>query len=96
DDHSIRVDRSPMEISSEQIAHVDTGYYQPNTLVLFINSPKSIHAVSQRSATDVPRRHINFCCDLPFDLFQIRKPFRDTLRDKVEDTPVIWRLAKLI
>lgn len=95
DAHSIRVDASPMEISPDKINHVDTGHYQANTLVLFINSPKSIHAVSRREATDIPRRHINFCCDLTFDLFQIRKPLRDVVRDKLEGTPIIWRLSRL-
>ncbi len=91
---SIRVDHAPMEINESRVTPTDTGYYQANTLVLFLNSPKSIHAVSSRSATDIARRHINFCCDLNFDLFSIEKPIRENFKEKLEETPVIWRLAK--
>ncbi len=91
---SIRVDHAPMEIDNARVAPTDTGHYQANTLVLFLNSPKSIHAVSARNATNIARRHINFCCDLNFDLFSIEKPARDTLKEKIEGAPIIWRLAK--
>jgi hypothetical protein len=33
--------------------------YRPNTLVMFINTPRSVHGVSQRSITSVPRRYVN-------------------------------------
>ena len=91
---SIHVDHAPMEINESRVTPTGTGHYQANTLVLFLNSPKSIHSVSSRTATGIARRHINFCCDLNFDLFSIEKPMRENFKEKLEDTPVIWRLAK--
>jgi hypothetical protein len=41
----------------EVAAHVA---YAPNTLVMWINSPRAIHGVSPRSITESPRRYVNF------------------------------------
>ena len=41
----------------EVAAHVA---YAPNTLVMWINSPRAIHGVSPRSITPIPRRYVNF------------------------------------
>ncbi len=96
DGNSILVDKLPMEIDERKIEQVNKAAYQPNTLVLFLNSPKSIHAVSERSPTDIPRRHINFCCDLNFDLFTVKKPVKLALKDKISTAPLVWRFAKWI
>ena len=46
--------------------------YAPNTLVLWLNTPRALHGVSPRSTTEVPRRYINFiaeCYRLRTDTF---------------------------
>lgn len=93
---SVLLNELPAEVSSSAVRTVKTAKYAANTLVLFINSPKSIHAVSGRSPTPLTRRHINFCCDLTFDLFEMRLPPRLKLRKTLENTPVAWRLAKFV
>lgn len=89
----IYIDELPMEVSESKLENVAVGKYEANTLVLFLNSRKSIHAVSPRSATPIPRRHINFCCDLNFDLFELDMPKKLALKTKLEKMPVIWRAA---
>lgn len=64
----------PAAIAPWLVRTVHTVPYQANTLVLFLNSSRSIHAVTPRTATPLTRRHINFCCDVPFDLFNVRYP----------------------
>jgi hypothetical protein len=93
---SVRIDALPAEISENKVDVVETAAYAANTLVLFLNSPKSIHSVSRRSPTPLTRRHINFCCDVTSDLFEMRLPARLRLRKTVENTPVAWRLARWI
>jgi hypothetical protein len=34
--------------------------YQPNSLIMWLNTPRSIHGVTPRSKTNFPRRYINF------------------------------------
>jgi hypothetical protein len=93
---SVRIDALPAEISEDKVETVRTATYAANTLVLFLNSPRSIHAVTQRTPTPVTRRHINFCCDLTTDLFEMRFPPRLRLRRTLEKTPVAWRFARWI
>jgi len=93
---SVRIDTLPAEIDDSRVETIDTATYAPNTLVLFLNSPRSVHAVSARTPTPVTRRHINFCCDLNFDLFELKMAPRLQLRRRIEKTPVAWRLARWI
>ncbi|WP_293264281.1 hypothetical protein [Neptunomonas sp.] len=93
---SVKISELPAEIDSELITVVSTAPYKENTLVLFLNSPKSIHAVSQRSPTNLTRRHINFCCDVPFDLFELELPLKLKIKDKLSSIPLGWRLSKYI
>ena len=93
---SVRIDELPAEICREKVETVNTATYSANTLVLFLNSPRSIHSVSQRSPTPLTRRHINFCCDVTTDLFELRLPPRLRLRRRLENTPVAWRLSRWI
>jgi len=90
---SVRIDKLPAEISDSRAQTVSTATYAPNTLVLFLNSPRSIHSVSQRTPTQVTRRHINFCCDVTEDLFELEMAPRLKLRRRLEKTPVAWRFA---
>jgi len=49
---------------------VKTLAYAPNMYVCFINSTHSVHGVSPRDATNVPRRYINFITELPIKAFR--------------------------
>ena len=100
DVHSIKVDHLPMEVAFDKVEVTHTAPYKANTLVLFINTPKSLHAVSPRSATDVPRRHVNFTADLfnypEGGLFNVCYPMDKKLKKWLTEQPVIWRAAAMI
>jgi hypothetical protein len=99
-DKKILVDHLPMEIEPEKVDVVRTAKYAANTLVLFINSEKSIHAVSPRTATTIPRKHINFTGDIfalkEDGLFKVVHRTDKKLKRWLSDKPVIWRLAQFI
>ncbi len=92
--HSVRISELPMEVDASQVKVVRTAPYKANTLVLFLNSPKSLHAVSPRTPTPLTRRHINFCADVPFDLFEINLPPRLALKKSLATMPVLWRVGE--
>jgi hypothetical protein len=46
-----------------------TVSYAANTFVAFVNSEKSVHGVSPRGVTTIPRRYINFIAELPLHAF---------------------------
>jgi hypothetical protein len=46
--------------------------YAANTLACFVNSPRSVHGVSQRMPSIRPRRYINLIAELPFHAFAVR------------------------
>ena len=94
--HAVKIDTLPAEIDASKVRTVARAAYAPNTLVLFLNSAHSIHAVSPRSPTHVPRRHVNFCCDVRFDLFDLNLPTRLKLRQALEKLPLGWRLARAL
>lgn len=94
DAKSIRIAELPAEVKAESVRVVRTAPYKANTLVLFLNSPRSIHSVSPRTPTQLTRRHINFCADVNFDLFKISVPARLALKKSLETTPVLWRVAQ--
>lgn len=96
----IKVDKLPMEVSQDKVDVVKTVKYEANTMVLFLNTNKSIHAVSERSATSIPRKHINFTADifnLPGErLFNIKHKPQKALKKWLQKQPVIWRFSSLI
>lgn len=96
----IKADHLPMEIEANKVDVVETAVYEANTLVLFINSEKSIHAVSPRTATPIARRHINFTADLfglkDDGLFEVIHNADKKLKMWLESQPIIWRLARLL
>ncbi|MDO8264590.1 MAG: 2OG-Fe(II) oxygenase [Gallionella sp.] len=94
--HVVKISTLPAEIDDAKVRTVKTANYAANTLVLFLNSARSIHAVSPRTPTAVPRRHINFCCDVRFDLFDMKLPARMAAKKKLEAMPLGWRLAKYL
>lgn len=70
------------EIYDTFVEPVRTVRYAANTLVLFVNSPSSLHGVTVRSVTDVPRQFVNLIAKVGEPLFDVA-PFQATLRDKV-------------
>lgn len=99
-DRQIKVDHLPMELNQDKVTVSNVAEYEANTLVLFINSKKSIHAVTPRTATPVPRKHINFTADLfalkNDALFEVVHNPSKKLKKWLEEQPVIWRFAKMI
>lgn len=93
---TVRISTLPAEIDDAKVRSVKTAAYAANTLVLFLNSARSIHAVSPRTPTAVPRRHVNFCCDVRFDLFEMKLPARLAAKKALEAIPLGWRLAKYL
>lgn len=92
----IRIDKLPMEVSRTKVRATNVVKYAPNTLVLFLNSANSIHAVTQRTPTPIPRRHINFCGDINTDLFSLERPLRLELKQRLSTVPGAWRIAKYL
>jgi hypothetical protein len=95
-DRSVRIAELPAEVDAAAVKTVGIAPYRANTLALFLNSPRSIHAVAPRTPTPLTRRHINFCCDVPFDLFEMKLPPRLALKKTLDEMPVGWRLAKYV
>lgn len=93
---SVEISTLPAEVDAAKVRTVKSATYAANTLVLFLNSAKSIHAVSPRTPTAVPRRHINFCCDVRFDLFEMKLPARLAAKKALEGLPMGWRLSKYL
>jgi hypothetical protein len=96
DAHSVKISKLPAEIDDGLVRQAGLARYAANTLVLFLNSARSIHAVTPRSPTPIVRRHINFCCDVRFDLFEMRLPPRLAAKKALESLPLGWRLAKYL
>jgi hypothetical protein len=55
---------TPTTISEDQLEPVHTIRYGRNTAVFFLNSPLSIHSVTVRTGTNVPRRLVNLVAGL--------------------------------
>ena len=68
----------PGRISLAEVERVGRVTYQTNTLVMFLNTPLSIHGVTSRSVCPLPRRYINFLGEcygsLPNDFFITPEP----------------------
>jgi len=52
--------RALNRIEPAYVEKVTTFNYEPNTLVMWLNTPQSIHGVSPRARTRWPRRYVNF------------------------------------
>jgi hypothetical protein len=92
----IEISELPAEIDPARVRTVKTVRYAANTLVLFLNAAHAIHAVTPRTATKIARRHINFCCDVRFDLFDLKLPMRLATKQSLAKLPMGWRLAKYL
>jgi hypothetical protein len=58
-------------LSAEQTKHVRTIPYRRNTLVIFLNTAKSLHGVSPRGTTPHTRYFINLVAETSEPLFQV-------------------------
>lgn len=52
--------RALNRIEPTHVEKIRTFAYEPNTLVMWLNTPQSIHGVSPRACTRWPRRYVNF------------------------------------
>ena len=66
---SERVFYGNYEVRDEDVEEVECVPYEANRLIFFLNSPDSVHAVTPRSVTGVPRRYINFLVEARQRLF---------------------------
>ena len=62
----------PKAIDPALVSRVKTVAYEKNTLIVFLNSPRSLHGVSHRSVTPFTRRYVGILCDFPFKIFPRR------------------------
>ena len=60
---------TPKAIEKNLVSKAVTVPYRKNTLIAFLNSPRSLHGVSPRAATPFTRRYFNALCDLTTDLY---------------------------
>lgn len=58
-----------VDVSPTNIERVKTVSYSPNVLVMFPNSPLSLHSVSPRQPTPFTRYFCGMIADLPRDIF---------------------------
>ena len=60
---------TPKAIDKSLVQKAAAVPYRKNTLIAFLNSPRSLHGVSPRAATPFTRRYFNALCDLKTDLY---------------------------
>lgn len=49
-----------LDVPERFVERVKEVPYSANTLIMWLNLPHSLHGVSPRSVTDIPRRYVNF------------------------------------
>ncbi len=59
-------------VREEKVNLIEEIEYKPNRLVMFLNSPYSIHGVTKRSKTNFYRKYINIIGEFNFELFNYR------------------------
>ena len=59
-------------VREEKVNLIEEIEYKPNRLVMFLNSPYSLHGVSKRSKTNYYRKYINIIGEFNFELFNYR------------------------
>jgi hypothetical protein len=74
------------EIYDRFVEPVKTVRYERNVLVMFVNSPASLHGVTVRSLTDVPRYFVNFVAEVREPLFDV-DAFQASWVDKLVAAP---------
>jgi hypothetical protein len=81
--------RGPL-VYNRFVEPVTTVKYGRGTLVLFLNTPQSLHGVTVRSKTEVPRYFINLVAEVKKPLFTWDS-FQATKMDKLIASPEILR-----
>jgi hypothetical protein len=81
--------RGPL-VYNHFVETVGTVRYERGTLVLFLNTPDSLHGVTARSRTDVPRYFMNIVAEVKKPLFTW-DGFQATSVDKLIAAPEIMR-----
>jgi hypothetical protein len=64
-----------LDVPERFIERVKQVPYSANTLIMWINVPHSLHGVTPRSVTDIPRRYVNFVSEsytLQGDFFSVK------------------------
>ncbi len=59
-------------VREEEVNLIEEIEYKQNRLVMFLNSPYSIHGVTKRSETNFYRKYINIIGEFNFELFNYR------------------------
>ena len=59
-------------VREENVNLIEEIEYKQNRLVMFLNSPYSIHGVTKRSKTNFYRKYINIIGEFNFELFNYR------------------------
>jgi uncharacterized protein YheU (UPF0270 family) len=73
-------------VNDHLVEVVDTVRYERNTLVLFLNSIKSLHGVTVRSQTPVPRYFVNLLVEVAQPMWNTA-PYQQTFKDKLAVAP---------
>ena len=59
-------------VRHEKVNLIEEIEYKKNRLVMFLNSPYSLHGVSKRNKTNHYRKYINIIGEYNFELFNYR------------------------
>jgi hypothetical protein len=81
-------------IDWDRVERVDTIPYGENVGILWLNTPYSLHGVTPRSVTDVPRRYVNFlgeCFSGPKHGFFYYKPEKPIWKRALKRTKRVAR-----
>jgi hypothetical protein len=70
-----RIAKAPVfdkhQISTKRLEGVKTVRYDTNKLLCFVNSLRSVHSVTERAVTPIPRRYVNLVVETPFKAFKV-------------------------
>jgi hypothetical protein len=82
------------QVAPESVRPSRTVPYRSGTLVMFVNTARSLHGVTPRSATPFPRYHINLVGEMSRRLFEIDAPSAPAAVPP-QQAPAAPRLARL-
>ena len=60
-------------VKYENVIKIEEIEYKPNRLIMFLNTPYSIHGVTQKSISTHYRKYLNFIGEFNFELFNFRQ-----------------------
>lgn len=93
DPNSAKFDLESFQLTRGEFETVRTVPYRANNLILWANSLASLHGVSPRSVTNVPRRYINLLGETYKDYAGLYQPPGDG-RSENNSNNSIWQKAK--